>query len=380
MSSTDNNGNQSPPPDDEDRSLLFGPTKAAAERAGDRQKPRRPHAGAASPPPPNSPPAAEAATDPAGRARPGPSSDVAPTEVASSDAVLRRMLALLEDMDKKVAVLSAGETDLAAAARTIAGQTEQVGAATEWVNDIKAAISEILASTGKQIEGLKSGNRDLDAALAQLNVLKEGLDKVVASLDATAKGLGKRSSELGAVKQELAGYYREWIAEARTSLGEMRALSKRLDAGDHMVTRLETSIGPWTERMEESIGANSAAQRDAAAKTADNVDKLAMTGFRFLQEFGTARGDALKEARQEWTRIRRWTLPALAIALVIAAPLFVFAGALGQSEFGVFAPYDDTGGWKQGVWERHGQKVKDCMLKSWRAGEVVTCSFDIRHP
>ena len=79
----------------------------------------------------------------------------------------------------------------------------------------------------------------------------------------------------------------------------MKALSKRLDAGDHMVTRLEKSIGPWTERMEKSIEANSAAQRDAAAKTADDVAQLATTGTAFLNDFDSARGKALKEARQE---------------------------------------------------------------------------------
>ena len=192
----------------------------------------------------------------------------------------------------------------------------------------------------------------LDAALAQLMILKEGLDKVVQALDATAKGLERRSSELEAVKQDLAKYYRAWTAEAKTSLCEMKALSKRLDAGDHMVTRLEKSISPWTDQMEESIGANSAVQRAAAEKTAGNVNQLATTGTEFLEEFAVARGKALREARQEWTRIQRWTVPALAIALVLAVPLFAVAGALGQSEFGVLEPYDDTRGWKQEVWDR----------------------------
>ena len=82
-----------------------------------------------------------------------------------------------------------------------------------------------------------------DEALAQLTVLKDRLDKVVQALDATAKGLDERSSELGAVKQDLAKYYGDWTDEAKTSLAEMKTLSKRLDAGDHMVTRLEKSIG-----------------------------------------------------------------------------------------------------------------------------------------
>ena len=213
------------------------------------------------------------------------------------------------------------------------------------------------------------------------------MDKVVQALDTTAKDLDRRSSDLQAVKEELATNYGNWTAEAKTgraemktSRAEMKKLSERLDAGDHMVTRLEESIGPWTERMEKSIGANSAAQRDAAEKTAGNVEQLATTGTEFLKAFATARGAALKEARQEWTRIRRWTVPALAIALVLAAPLFVVAGAVGQSEFGVFEPYDDTLGWKQGVWNRHGQQVKDCMRDSLRTNQVIRCSFDVEYP
>ncbi len=375
-----NNAGEKPPPDDEDRSLLFGSSKERPDPASDGNRPGQ--AGAsASPPPGSSPPAAETGVeppDPAGRAGP-----VVPTEAATevaSDAVQRRILALLESLEERAARPASGETDLAVAARTIAGQAEQIGAATEWVNDIKAAVSEILASTGRQIDGLKSGRQDLDAALAQLKILQERLDKVVQSLDATATGLDRRSSELGAVKQELAGYYEAWTAEAKTSLGEMRALSKRLDDGDHMVSRLERSIGPWTERIEQSIGASVEAQNDAAVNTAGNVKQLATTGSQFLRDFAATRGAALREARQEWTRIRRWTVPALAIALVLAAPLFVFAGALGQSELGVFERYDDTGGWKEAVWDRYGGQVRGCMLKSWRSGEVVTCSFNVRHP
>ena len=370
MNSTNNNRNEPPPSEDEDRSLLFGPPKEGTEPAGGGEKPHRSRASASSPPSRTSLPAAEAVaepSDPAGRAGP----------VASSDAVQRRILALLEDLEKRVAVPAARETDPAAAARTITEQAKGIGAATEWVNDIKAAISEILASTGKQIEGLKSGQKNHDAALARLKLQEKELDRVVQALDTTAKGLDRRSSELKAVKQELAKYYGEWTAEAKTSLAEMKALSKRLDAGDHMVIRLEGSIGPWTERMEKSIGANSAAQLAAAEKTAGNVKQLATTGSEFLTNFDTARGEALKETRQEWTRIRRWTLPALALALVLAVPLFVVAGALGQSEFGVFDPYDDTGGWKEVVWKLYGEPIQDCMLDSKRTTQVIRCSIDV---
>ena len=216
--------------------------------------------------------------------------------------------------------------------------------------------------------------------MARLKLQEKELNKVVQALGATAKDLNQRSLELGAVKQELATYYGNWTAKAKISLAEMKKLSKRLNAGDHMVTRLEGLQKGWTERMEKSIGANSAAQRDAAEKTAGNVKQLATTGTEFLKAFATARGAALKEARQEWTRIRRWTVPALAIALVLAAPLFVFAGALGQSEFGVFDPYDDTGGWKEAVWKRYGTPIQDCARDSMRTGQVIECRINVKYP
>ncbi len=365
MNSTNNNGNESPPPEDEDRSLLFGSPKKGPEPAGDKQKPRRSGASASSPPSRTSPPAE--APDPAGRAEPA----------ASSDAVQRRILALLEAVEKKLADPAADETDPAAAVRTIA---EEIAAATEWVNNIKVVNSETLALTGKQINGLKSSQSNLGAALEQLKILQEGLDKVEKSLGATAKGLDKRSSELGAVKQDLTTYYEKWTAEAKTGLAAMKALSKRFDAGDHMVTRLEDSIGPWTEQMEESIGANSAAQRAAAEKTAGNVEQLAATVTEFLKEFAKARAAALKEARQEWTWIRRWTLPALALALVLAAPPFMVAGGVVQSEFGVLDPYDDTGGLKEAVWQRYGGEIEACLREARRTGQVIECSFDVMYP
>ena len=370
MNSTNNDGNESSPSEDEDRSLLFGPPKEGTEPAGGREKPRRPRASASSPPSRTSPPAAEAVaepSDPAGRAGP----------LASSDAIQRRILALLEGLAEKVKGPAAGETDLAAAARTIAEQAERIGAATEWVNNIKAAISEILASTGKQIEGLTNAQDHHDAALARLKILEEGLDRVVGALDATAKGLDQRSSELKAVKQELAGYYGEWIAEAKTSRGEMEALSKRLHAGDHMVTRLEGLQKGWTEQTARVIAENGEAQRSAAEQTSDAVKELVSEGSAFLKAFAEGREAALEGIKREWTRTRRWTAPVLAAALVLAAPSFAVVGAVGQSEFGVLEPYDDTRGWKAGVWKRHGEQVRDCLLEARRTTGTVRCSFDV---
>ena len=360
MNSTNNDGNESSPSEDEDRSLLFGPPKEGTEPAGGREKPRRPRASASSPPSRTSPPAAEAVaepSDPAGRAGP----------LASSDAIQRRILALLEGLAEKVKGPAAGETDLAAAARTIAEQAERIGAATEWVNNIKAAISEILASTGKQIEGLESAQEDHDAALARLKILEEGLDRVVGALDATAKGLDQRSSELKAVKQELAGYYGEWIAEAKTSRGEMKALSERLDAGDHMVTRLEGLQKGWTEQTARVIAENAAAQRSAAEQTSDAVEELVSEGTAFLKSLrrgkgGRARGDQ---------------------ARVDADPALDGAGAGGGAGSCRAVVRGGGGGWSErvrrlGALRRHSGLEAGGVGPSWQAGAGLHAQFPAR--
>ena len=107
------------------------------------------------------------------------------------------------------------------------------------------------------------------------------------------------------------------------------------------------------------------------------MDKLVETGDRFLAQFEKGRKVALEESRRDWTRTRRWSVPALALALVLAVPVFVVAGALGQSEFVVFEPYDETGGWMEAVWENHGKQVRLCMHNSFKMQQVIPCSFDV---
>ena len=53
--------------------------------------------------------------------------------------------------------------------------------------------------------------------------------------------------------------------------------------------------------------------------------------------------------------------------------------AVWQSEYGVIEPYDDTLGWKEVVWKRHGEQVRDCMQNSMRTRQVIRCSFDVEY-
>lgn len=204
--------------------------------------------------------------------------------------------------------------------------------------------------------------------------------KCTGSLDGLLKRLDRRSAELEAVKQELAKYYGEWISAATVYRREMNTLWGRLDQGDHMVTRLDGVIGSWADKMLEALRSNADAQRTAAEQTTGNLRKLTETGDAFLKRFDAGGKEVVEAFRREWKRTRRWTVPALAVALVLAAPSFAVVGAVGQSEFGVFEPYDDTLGWKRGVWKRHGRQVKACLLEAGETGRPVKCSFDVTYP
>ena len=180
------------------------------------------------------------------------------------------------------------------------------------------------------------------------------------------------------MKQEIAKFYGEWTAGALTYRREMAALSKRLGEGENLVARVEKAVGPWTARIEKSLDDNAKAQELAAALTSGNVQQLTESGSAFLETFGTAWEGALEDFKTEWRRTRRWSVPVLAAVLILMVPVLPVMGALGQSKLGIFSPYDDTGNWKQIVWDRHGAKVKKCLEEALDSTEPVHCSFEAR--
>ncbi len=373
MTSGEKDRDGPPPADDEGRSLLFGWQKVAGtseQGPGEAlQQPGRTATPEAATAPSSAKDAADSA-DPPDLAGP----------LASLEATQQRILARLAELISTLAADGKGERDLVEAAGTLAE-------ATEWSNNIKAAMAAHLATVGQLIEGLKGGRRDFDTVVAELKSREAGISgqletfgERMRELDTLLKRLDRRSSELEALKQELAEYYGRWTAAFETMLQELNRLSKRLDAGDNLVTRLEGQIGPWTDAVTGTMERNAAAQRAAAEQTSGNVEKLSEAGITFLERFDAGSRDALEGYRREWKRTRRWTVPALALALVLSAPSFAVVGAVGQSEVGAFDPYDDTQGWKQGVWERYGKQVQGYMLKSLRTKDDVRCSFDVVYP
>ena len=366
-----------PPADDEGRSLLFGWSKEDDEAGEGREQPSQPPASASSAAPPATPPAARDVADT--EALP----DLAGT-LASLAAGQRRILAMLAD---RAAADGEDRAGVAEIARMIADMKGMITETAEWTNQNKAVTHTLHAAAGQQIEGLKGERSDLAKVAAELKIQGEGIagqletfGKGMRVLDTHLKGLDRRSSELEALKQELAEYYGRWTAALEPVLGQMATLSERLDAGDHMVTRFEKQARSWTETMAKSMGTNAAEQRAAAEQTSGNVGKLAEAGDAFLERFDAGSREALAFFRREWRSTRRWTVPLLAAALLLSGPSFAVLGAMGQSEYGVFKPYDDTKGWKQGVWYRHGTQVKDCLLEAGRTKGVVKCSFDVTYP
>ena len=97
--------------------------------------------------------------------------DLAAT-LASLAAGQQRILALLADVTPRLAAGGEGRPDLAEAARTIAE-------ATEWANNIKAAMATLLETAGQLIEGQKSGRQGLDTAVAGLKSREDALADLV---------------------------------------------------------------------------------------------------------------------------------------------------------------------------------------------------------
>lgn len=328
---------------------------------------------------------AEPAAGPGAEAVAGPAPDPAAT-LAEFAAGQRRILALLEQLTAKPGA-AAGESgaDLEEAARSIA-------AATEWANDIRAAMDALLVTAGTSIRDLGKAEQGLAGEVAALKTREQGFDKQIELLAGGARTLGTRLgqldearqkldarlAELQAVKQEIVKYYGEWTAAARAYRQQMGGLTDRLREGENLVSRVEEAIGPWTERIEQSLDENAQAQKLAAAETSDNVKKLSEGGEDFLEKFGASWQGALEDFRKEWRNTRRWTVPVLAAVLVLMAPVLPVVGAIGQSKVGVFAPYDDTGGWKQAVWQQQGEQVKRCLKEAMGSGELVTCTLKVK--
>ena len=260
------------------------------------------------------------------------------------------------------------------------------------MSDIRAAIETVLAATGKSIRDLNAAEQGLGEEAAalktrageiegQVEALRSGarvLGTRLRQLDEARQKLDARSNELQAVKQEIAKYYEEWTAAALDDRQEMAALTKRLDEGETLATRVEQAIGPWMERIEKSLHESVKAQKTALLAIHGNVERLTGSGEALLEKFGAAWEGALEGFRAEWRRTRRWTVPVLALVLVLMLPTLPVMGALGQSEFGVFSPYDDTNGWKRNVWEQSGEQVKRCLKEALGSSEPVTCTFEVR--
>ena len=384
MTSDENEREEASPPDSDAMNLLIGWRADGEKAATGEPEPDRgaeESAETAAPsamPAPNDEPGTGAVAVPA----PGPSATMA--DLAAGQ---RRILALLQKLASKPVAAASGDagTDLDEAAIAIQ-------AATEWASDIRAAMDALLVTAGKSIRELNEAEQGLGAEAAALKTRAEGIDGQIERLAGGARTLGTRlqqldearqkldvrSAELQAVKQEIAKYYGEWTAGALTYRQEMATLSKRLDEGENLVARVETAIGPWTARIEEGLDENAKAQELAAALTSGNVQQLAKSGDAFLEKFGTAWNEALEGFRAEWRRTRRWSVPVLAAVLVLMVPTLPVMGALGQSQFGLFAPHDDTGNWKQIVWDRHGKQVKKCLEEALDSREPVHCSFEAK--
>ena len=357
MSVGNGDGGGPAPPDDEDRGLLRGlPGDGEGSQTEPRSPPRRP-GGAA-------PPASGDDPDPRSAAAGSPADLAAALE--SLAAGQRRIEAQLGEALAALSEVREAGPDFAELKRTIE-------TATDWTNNIKAGTEELLASASKMIEGQKGARRSLDEVVGQQRTLVDGLkqerqalDKGLGALRALWKTVDERLEELATGNRERTDRYRAWTDEAAAHRQQMAALSKHL-----------RSSGP---QLLQSVTENREAQLDISLKTFANVREFKTLSDRLLDRLDEGGKKLLAAIRREWTDTRRWTVPALSAMLILAVPSFAAVGAFAQSQFGVFDPYDDTDGWKRGVWTRHGRQVKECLIEAGRKRAVVRCSFDVTYP
>ena len=256
MTSTKSGGNGATPPEaaGEGMDLLIG-WRAGGEAAAGAPAPERSGGVAAEP-------GAGAAADPAATM----------TELVVGQ---QRILALLKELTAQQAETAAGDAgaELGEAARSIA-------AATEWASDIRAAMDSLLVTAGKSIRDLEKSEQGLAAEVAALKTREEAFDRQIETLaggartlttrlrqlDEARQKLEARSAELQSVKQDIVGYYEEWTGAALAYRQEMAALTKRLDEGENLVSRVEKAIGPWTVEIETSLDENAKAQKRACGR------------------------------------------------------------------------------------------------------------------
>ena len=356
MASDKHDGNGPHSADESDRGLLIGLSEGDAD-AGER---------------PDAPPGAD--EPPAGVA----------AALAGIDARLGRLEASLSEREAELPAadgsrsgLSANVAKIVEAAGRIAGAADAVAdirrttdEAARFTSDTKEATNVLHAVAGKQIAGLKDGRADLEKALAALKSRVEGLK---AREEALGKGIGELRGlwksvreilqRLASKTEALSDHYQGWTDGSEALRKEMESLSGALRQGD--------------ARMAESVSKNAEAQQTISAKTHRTVERFAEENDRLLERVGAAREDFLDALRAEAGRARRWTVPALSAALVVAVPSFAAMGGYAQSQFGVFDAYDDTNGWKRFVWDRHGGDVRACLLRSERTGKVVACGLRV---
>ena len=362
MTSGKRDGDGPGPADEEGRKLLFGLRREdEGAEAEPRSPPRRP-TDASTPASPAAPPVA--------KDRPGSRS-------AGADGSFARLAAAIDSFDAgqrrleaRLAEVSAGLAEVREAGPKLAQLERVIEEASEWANNVKAANEAHVEAAGSLIKGLQGGRGDLEEVVAKLKIREEGfkkqqetLDKGIQELRDLWKPVNERTLKIETAKKEFAHYYKAWGSGAATMQENMIALSKLL----------RSSVA----RMQESVNKNVEAQLEISTRTLGNVREFNKANDGFLERLDEGGEELLGAIRREWTDTRRWTVPALAVVLVLAAPSFAAVGAWAQSELGFFSSFEQKRAVERTLWNRYGHHLSRCSLRAVEKQRTVRCSFDV---
>ena len=98
------------------------------------------------------------------------------------------------------------------------------------------------------------------------------------------------------------------------------------------------------------------------------------TAAKLARELRNYRSDLARWVEQDRRSRRRWT----ALAIAAGFPACLLLGVLAQQRFEVVPLNDPTGGWRQHVWERYGQRIVGCAAQAMNAGAEVNCRLVVR--
>ena len=251
---------------------------------------------------------------------------------------------------------------------------EEIPFAVEAEGDGEGRAETHEGKAGKAGNGSASGGREEGGGEGNMTERAEAV--ALAAVEPVAEemrgGLGRIEGKIEALAT-LVESMREDRDEKNGSgdvLGEIRETIK--EQGDLLgltAKKVEQNTGAMEERIEAGVKAieESFANVDAFESAGKGMKRLEGALRTYSKDI--SRRIKLASGPQRWAAI---------VAVAVAAPACVVAGAFVEQEWRVLPIEDPTGGWRGHIWENYGKDIMGCVQQGFKDGSSFTCVVDVR--